>query len=84
MPIPAQTLGGGVKLVQRGKVTVTASSTVNVTVAAVNMNKSFVIDNVRNVTSSLGATVELTSSTNIAIQAGSNDVVVSWQLVEFN
>lgn len=77
---------GGVKSVQRG-----VSGAGDVTISAVNMNKSFVIATVRtgyvgtsNAPATAMATAQLTSSTNLHIQCDGtfSSVTVEWQVVE--
>lgn len=77
---------GGVKNVQRGTVvSVGSGATVNVTVTAVDMAKSYVLlTNHLDGTTALNVRVKLTSTTNIEFyngKAGTADEI-SWQLVE--
>lgn len=82
---------GGIKSIQRGITTVDASSTLNITVSAVNMGKSLLlIDKYQIIgggsTATTGGTVSsLTSSTNIQVvnSSASGGVLFSWQLVEY-
>ena len=81
---------GGVKSVQRGIGTITSSATLNVTVSAVDMDKSL-LSVVGPVTSAVDSVVyeaygELTSSTNLRFTRGTNNPqgsFVSWELVEY-
>jgi len=79
---------GGIKNVQRGTATIGASG--NVTISAVDMNKSFVTWSFRTATSweqkDLNYTIRLTSPTNIEFMSGGNtgnaDRTIAYEVVE--
>lgn len=82
---------GGIKSIQRGTAVVNASSTLNITVSAVNMSKSMLLIDKHQIigggsTASTGGTVaSLTSTTNIemANNSAAGAIQFAWQLVEF-
>ena len=83
--------GGGIKSIQRGTAVVNASTTLNITVSAVDMGKSMLLIDKHQIigggsTASTGGTVAaLTSTTNIQVvnSSAAGDVLFSWQLVEY-
>lgn len=85
-------LGGGIKSIQSGTTSVNASSTLNVTVSAVSIEKSMLLIDKHQVIGGPsgpyngGVLATLTSSTNIQMVSSglSGSLQVAWQLVEFN
>jgi hypothetical protein len=82
---------GGIKSIQRGTSSVGVSSTLNITVSAVNMAKAVLIVDKETVIggpsgSIVGGVIStLTSATNVRIVSSnvSASMQVAWQLVEF-
>lgn len=82
---------GGIKSIQRGTAVVNASTTLNITVSAVDMGKSMLLIDKHQIigggsTPYTGGTVAaLTSTTNIQVanSSAAGDVLFSWQLVEY-
>ena len=86
-PSPASS-GKGIKSVQRGVTGTYSGYTMNVSISAVDMSKSFVTVSQRintSATDRLHATVRLTSSTNIEIDRDDGPATTywAWEVVEF-
>lgn len=74
---------GTPKPMQRGKITVGASTTATATIAAVNVSKARLVNLGSKTGGSNGASIALTNATTITVDNGSTAAAeVSWEIVE--